>query len=74
MVGDRHLVLADEPTAALDTASAESVVELLAELASQGAAVLMATHDTRLATWADRVIALRDGRVQGPTAAQVVTP
>ena len=73
VVGDRHLVLADEPTAALDTAAAEGVVELLAELATQGAAVLMATHDTRLATWADRVIALRDGRLQGRDEAPTVT-
>lgn len=60
--GDRKLLLADEPTAALDTRTAEHVVELLARLAAAGAAVLMATHDTRLASWADRVVYLRDGR------------
>lgn len=62
-VGDRRLLLADEPTAALDTATAEAVVELLSDLAAQGSAVLMATHDTRLAGWADRVVYLRDGHV-----------
>ena len=46
--GDRKLLLADEPTAALDTRTAEHVVELLARLAAAGAAVLMATHDTRV--------------------------
>ncbi len=66
VVGDRRLVLADEPTAALDTATAEGIVELLAEMATTGTAVLMATHDSRLASWADRVVTLRDGRVVDP--------
>lgn len=68
-VGERRLVLADEPTAALDTVAAESIVELLSRLAAKGAGVLMATHDTRLAGWADRVIFLRDGRVRDATDA-----
>jgi putative ABC transport system ATP-binding protein len=64
IVGDRRLLLADEPTAALDTVAAEQVVELLAALSSRlGLGVLMVTHDSRLATWADRVLVLRDGRV-----------
>lgn len=63
VVGRRDLVLADEPTAALDTVTAESIVSLLVELAGEGAAVLLTTHDTRLASWADRVVFLRDGRV-----------
>ena len=61
IVGARRLVLADEPTAALDTVAAERVVELLADLADTGVGILMATHDTRLAGWADRVEHLRDG-------------
>lgn len=65
IVGERRLVLADEPTAAVDTVTAEAIVELLARLAGDGVAVLMATHDSRLAGWADRVISLRDGRVVG---------
>lgn len=63
IVGDRPLVLADEPTAALDSAGAETVVQLLADLAHVGRAVLLVTHDSRLASWADRVVVLRDGRV-----------
>jgi putative ABC transport system ATP-binding protein len=64
LVGERRLLLADEPTAALDTVMAERVVELLARLAGQGGlGVLMATHDSRLASWADRVVVLRDGRI-----------
>jgi putative ABC transport system ATP-binding protein len=62
-VGDRRLVLADEPTAALDSAGAEAIVRLLADLAHAGRAVLLVTHDSRLAAWADRVVVLRDGRI-----------
>jgi len=65
VVGGRKVVLADEPTAALDTVAAEEIVRLLATLAEAGTAVLMATHDTRLAGWADRVEHLRDGRRVG---------
>ena len=68
VVGPRRLVLADEPTAALDTVTAEAIVRLLGRLAEDGAAVLMATHDTRLAGWADRVVPLRDGRLVQPAA------
>lgn len=63
VVGDRRLLLADEPTAAVDSVTAEAIVELLARLAGEGTAVLMATHDSRLTGWADRVVFLRDGRV-----------
>ncbi len=63
LVGNRPLLLADEPTAALDSNTAEGIVRLLAELASQGRAILLVTHDSRLASWADRVVRLRDGHV-----------
>jgi putative ABC transport system ATP-binding protein len=63
IAGDRAVVLADEPTGALDTVTGDLVVELLAELASQGTAVVLVTHETRLASWADRVVFLRDGRI-----------
>jgi len=68
IVGDRVLVLADEPTASLDTATARALVERLASLTSNATAVLMTTHDSRLATYADRVVLLRDGRQVGGTA------
>lgn len=61
VVGERKVVLADEPTAALDTLSAERVVGVLADLADSGLTVLMATHDARMATWAHRIEHLRDG-------------
>jgi len=70
VVGERRLVVADEPTASVDTATARAIVELLASLAADGVGVLMTTHDSRLAGFADEVVVLRDGaRVQaaGPT-------
>jgi putative ABC transport system ATP-binding protein len=67
-VGDRRLLLADEPTGALDTASADRIVELLAELSrAQGRALVLVTHEPRFASWADRVVFLRDGRVVDET-------
>jgi putative ABC transport system ATP-binding protein len=63
IAGDRKVVLADEPTGALDTVTGDLVVALLAELAAEGTAVVLVTHETRLASWADRVVFLRDGRI-----------
>ncbi len=64
IVGHRRLLLADEPTGSLDTASGDEVIELLAALPQeQGTAVVLVTHEPRFASWADRVIFLRDGRV-----------
>lgn len=64
VIGDRRLLLADEPTGALDTVNGDQVVELLADLARrQGVAVIMVTHDPRFASWADRVVFIRDGRI-----------
>jgi putative ABC transport system ATP-binding protein len=60
---DRPLLLADEPSAALDRTSADEVTSLLAGLAHEGRAVLMVTHDAQQASWADRTIVLRDGVV-----------
>lgn len=69
IVGQRDLILADEPTAALDTVTARELVELLARLVAGGVTVVMTTHDSRLATFADRVVLLRDGRViDAPTS------
>jgi putative ABC transport system ATP-binding protein len=84
-VGSRLLVLADEPTGALDTLSADLVIELLAGLPGRvGSAVVLVTHEPRFASWADRVVYLRDGRIvdesvvnAGPFGAQaelVATP
>ncbi|GGO89036.1 macrolide ABC transporter ATP-binding protein [Nocardioides phosphati] len=63
IVGQRRLILADEPTGALDTATGEEVLKLLRSRVDAGAAGLLVTHDPRHAAWADRVVFLRDGLV-----------
>lgn len=63
VVGDRSVLFADEPTGALDTMTSDQVVEVLAALARGGVAVVMVTHEPRFASWADRVVFLRDGRI-----------
>jgi putative ABC transport system ATP-binding protein len=65
LAGDPKLILADEPTANLDSHRSREIVALLAELAHEhGAAVLLVTHDSEAAAAADRVLLLRDGRVE----------
>jgi putative ABC transport system ATP-binding protein len=61
VVGDRRLILADEPTGALDSQTGEDVLRLLRARCDAGAAGVLVTHDARHAGWADRVIFLRDG-------------
>ena len=63
LVGHRKLLLADEPTGALDTAAGEEIISLLRQRADAGAACLMVTHEARHAAWADRTVFLRDGKV-----------
>lgn len=63
LVGKRSLLLADEPTGALDEVTAEGVMYLLRQRCDAGATALLVTHDPALASWADRVIRLRDGRI-----------
>ena len=72
VVGERRLVLADEPTGALDTETGEEVLRLLRERCDAGAAAVMVTHEARHAAWADRVVFLRDGRVVDDTGAAPV--
>ena len=69
LVGDRHVLLADEPTGALDSANGEEVMRLLRKAMERGVAGIIVTHDAQLASWADRVVFLRDGRVVDETAA-----
>jgi len=67
LVGDRKLVLADEPTGALDSHTGEDVLRVLRERCDDGAAGLLVTHEARHAAWADRVVFLRDGVVVDST-------
>jgi len=71
LVGGRRLVLADEPTGALDTTTGEAVLRVLRTRVDAGAAGILVTHEARHAAWADRVIFLRDGVIvdtSGPLA------
>ena len=61
IVGERRLILADEPTGALDSETGEEVLRLLRARCDAGAAGVLVTHEARHAAWADRVVFLRDG-------------
>jgi putative ABC transport system ATP-binding protein len=68
IVGERGLLLADEPTGALDSVNGESVMRLLRAATRRGVAGVVVTHEAQLASWADRVVFLRDGHVVDQTA------
>ncbi len=81
VVGDRRLLLADEPTGALDSVNGEGVMRLVRSACKRGIAGVIVTHDAQLASWADRVVFLRDGRMvdhsspsAGPEALLAGTP
>src|SRR5438270_3618688 len=68
VVGERQLLLADEPSGALDSANGEAVMRLIRAVCRRGVAGVVVTHDAQRASWADRVVFLRDGRVVDQTA------
>jgi putative ABC transport system ATP-binding protein len=68
VVGERSLLLADEPSGALDSENGEAVMRLVHAACKQGVAAVVVTHDAQLASWADRVMFLRDGKVADQTA------
>ncbi|TFV83745.1 ABC transporter ATP-binding protein [Microbacterium sp. dk485] len=63
VVGSRRLILADEPTGALDSVTGEAVMRMLRARVDAGAAGILVTHEARHAAWADRILFLRDGRI-----------
>ena len=67
VVGDRRVLLTDEPTGALDSANGEAVMGLIRGACRRGVAGVMVTHDRQLASCADKVALLRDGCIVGPT-------
>jgi putative ABC transport system ATP-binding protein len=67
VVGGRQLLLADEPSGALDSTNAEAVMRLILAACHRGLAAVVVTHDAQLASWADRVVFLRDGRIVDQT-------
>ena len=68
VVGDRHLLLADEPSGALDSGNGEAVMRMIHAACQEGVAAVVVTHDAQLASWADRVVFIRDGRIVDQTA------
>ena len=68
LTGERRLLLADEPSGALDSANAEAVMRLIHTACKRGVAAVVVTHDAQLASWADRVVFLRDGKIIDQTA------
>ena len=63
LIGERRLILADEPTGALDSVTGEAVLALLRSRIDAGAGGILVTHEARHAAWADRTIFLRDGLI-----------
>jgi putative ABC transport system ATP-binding protein len=68
VVGERRLLLADEPTGALDSVSGEAVMRMLRAACRRGVAGVVVTHDAQLAAWADRTVFVRDGRISDATS------
>jgi putative ABC transport system ATP-binding protein len=63
------LLLADEPTGALDSAGGAEIIELLRRLHQAGQTIILVTHDQAVADAASRIVTMRDGRIEGVTAA-----
>ena len=79
VVGDRSLLLADEPSGALDSVNGEAVMRMILAACHGGVAAVVVTHDAKLASWADRVVFLRDGRavdetLPPPTPEELLNP
>ncbi|MCB9378772.1 MAG: ABC transporter ATP-binding protein [Holophagales bacterium] len=74
LVNDPSILLADEPTGNLDTATSQEIMELFAELHGQGNTVLLVTHEQDIAEHAKRRIVLRDGKVVHDEAVEVAAP
>jgi putative ABC transport system ATP-binding protein len=67
VVGERRLLLADEPSGALDSANGEAVMRMVLAACRRGLAAVVVTHDAQLASWADRVVFIRDGQIVDQT-------
>ena len=79
VVGERSLLLADEPSGALDSLNGEAVMRMILSACHGGVAAVVVTHDAKLASWADRVVFLRDGKavdetLPPPTPEELLAP
>ena len=64
LVNTPYVILADEPTGQLDSATGMQIMEMLKEINSKGTTVIVVTHDVRVAAMADRIIYMEDGKVK----------
>ena len=74
LANEPTLVLADEPTGALDSEGGQEILELFRRLHADGQTILMVTHDDDVAVAADRIVRMRDGRVEAPEPDASITP
>jgi putative ABC transport system ATP-binding protein len=74
LINDPLLILADEPTGNLDTATGEMILEIFDELHREGRTIIMVTHEQRIADQCDRVVTLRDGEVIEDTRKPACSP
>ncbi|MEY4423292.1 MAG: hypothetical protein RLZZ258_395 [Actinomycetota bacterium] len=70
IVGPRKVILADEPTGALDSRTGEAVIRALRSRIDAGAGGILVTHDAKNAAWADRILIIRDGLIVDETRTQ----
>ena len=63
LVNDAELILADEPTGALDSENGKQILNILKEINKQGKTVLIVTHDNEIANQCNRIIKLKDGKI-----------
>ena len=68
LVNNPSIILADEPTGALDTKTGEQIMELLTELNAEGKTIIMVTHEPEIAAYAKRQIVIRDGLISSDSA------
>ena len=68
VVGERRLLLADEPSGALDSANGEAVMELIRTACARGVAAVVVTHDAHLASWASQIVSISDGHLVSPAS------
>ena len=75
LAGDPGIILADEPTAALDSHTGRTVMEMMSDLAhKRGRAVVIVTHDSRVLSFADRIVRIEDGAIANRSQAEIVPP
>jgi putative ABC transport system ATP-binding protein len=75
LAGDPEIILADEPTAALDSHTGRTVIEMMSELAhKRNRAVVIVTHDSRVLSFGDRIVRIEDGAIAKETETEIVSP